>query len=153
MLSAAHCATEYADSVMIGRSDINDPLDEYENIDIVDVFIHPAYNENNLDNDFALFKLAEASTYQPIELDDGFVELDGTSTTRTPLTVMGFGLLYFDGPQSDTLLEAQVEYLTQADCQKAYTNFAGITSNMLCASAPGNDACQVCAPCLTILRR
>eukprot|EP00816_Leptocylindrus_hargravesii_P012987 CAMPEP_0196803422 /NCGR_PEP_ID=MMETSP1362-20130617/2817_1 /TAXON_ID=163516 /ORGANISM="Leptocylindrus danicus, Strain CCMP1856" /LENGTH=628 /DNA_ID=CAMNT_0042174993 /DNA_START=344 /DNA_END=2230 /DNA_ORIENTATION=+ len=138
VLSAAHCAVEYADSVMIGRSDVNDPLDEFEDIDIVDVFVHPGYNENTLNNDFAIFKLAKASTYQPVELDDGFVEFDG----GTPLTVMGFGTIYFEGPQSPTLLEAEVGYVTPTDCQEAYKYFAGITANMLCATAPGKDACQ-----------
>lgn len=50
--------------------------------------------------------------------------------------------VYIGGRISQTLLKATVTVLENAACNKKYGG--KITSNMICAAAPGKDTCQVC---------
>ncbi|HEV3000057.1 MAG TPA: serine protease [Solirubrobacteraceae bacterium] len=57
------------------------------------------------------------------------------------LTVTGWGRTSEDGSGSDTLLEAQVPRVSDADCATAYGAGFG-SADMVCAGTGGKDTCQ-----------
>jgi len=100
---------------------------------------HPNYNPSTLDYDYMMMRLSGSSTYEPVMLDDGSVDL----SAGTDLTVMGWGTTSSGGPVSSVLLEVEVDAWSQADCNAAYSP-AGfpITDRMICAARPTKDSCQ-----------
>jgi len=135
VLSAAHCAG-FASKVYIGRHDVTDNSEVYEVFDIVQEVPHPNYSGTTLDNDFVLLKLSGSSSVATVVLDDGSASLE----TGTDLNVMGWGTTSSAGSSSPVLLEVGVDYVTNTDCNTAYSG--SILNSMMCAAAPGRDACQ-----------
>lgn len=138
VLSAAHCSG-FISSVRIGRHDLNDNTEQYETFNIVDEVPHPDYNPNTLDYDYMMLRLSGSSSYDPVTLDDGSVNL----SAGADLTVMGWGTTSSGGSASSVLLEVEVDAYSQADCNSAY-NPSGytITDRMICAARPTKDSCQ-----------
>ena len=85
VLSAAHC-TKSATHVIAGRHDFSNDDESYETHEVEKIIFHPNYDSDTEDNDIMLVKLKTESSLDPIELDDGFVEL----TEGKILTVMGW---------------------------------------------------------------
>jgi len=136
VLSAAHCGNIGA-SVTISRSNLGQTFESYERIYIDYEVRHPEYNQFTNEHDILLIKLAEESTTTPVKYDDGTYDLN----SGFAVTVMGFGTTCSGGPQSNKLLEAQVNVVDNSLCNSKYSS-AVITSDMVCAAAPGKDACQ-----------
>lgn len=135
VLCAAHCYG-YAARVNIGQHDLSDDNESFENIKIDWEIRHPDYNYRTVDNDFMMVKLQQSSTNTPVTLDNGTVNLDA----GVNVTVMGWGDTFFQGPSSNVLLEAEVDIVSNSDCESAYPG--EITDNMVCASRAGKDSCQ-----------
>ena len=102
---------------------------------------HPYQHE-----DIALVTLATpvpasmAKTVRPICLATGSESYVGRMGT-----VVGWGSLYENGPQPDTLQELTMEIWDNDKCRTTYGNQApgGIISSMLCAGQKGKDSCSV----------
>lgn len=135
VLCAAHCSP-YVDNVQIGRHDLSDNTERYERFSIVQEIKHPEWDSNTMNNDFMVLKLSGSSSYVPVSLDDGSVNL----TAESDLTVIGWGTTSSGGSQSKVLQEVTLDYLTNAECNIAYGS--GITSEMMCAATPAKDSCQ-----------
>jgi len=137
VLSAAHCAG-MATHVHIGRYDLSDSNESYELIPVAFESKHPDYDVQTLENDFMVIRLQNASSYNPVTLTNGLLNL----TTGTNVTVMGWGAtLEGDFSGSDVLLEVEVDVVDHAVCNTAY-NDTVVSDNMICASREGKDACQ-----------
>lgn len=136
VLSAAHCALGYGSHVQIGRWDLNDDTEDYEDIQVDYELVHPDYDNLSFDNDFMLLKLKTDSQYPPVSINDG----SQNSSPGTDVTTMGWGTTSFDGTSSDVLLEVEVDIVENAQCNLDYDG--EITENMLCAARLGKDACQ-----------
>ncbi|KAI9558312.1 hypothetical protein GHT06_015065 [Daphnia sinensis] len=99
---------------------------------------HPLFNPITFDNDVALLALS-----YPIK-NVRLSKLPSAYTTSTyagqTAVAVGWGATSFGGNLSNSLLKASVTVLTNEACNLQYNNT--ITSNMVCASAPGKDACQ-----------
>lgn len=144
VLTAAHCAA-YVNIVQIGRLNFTSSSiyydmisdEDYEEFRIVGRAIHPDFRPRTLNKDVALLKLSKASLLEPIPMNrDSDVPSDGE-----PLTVMGYGKTSESSLLSNKLLQTQVYYMTNEECRaSAYSN-EDITSSMMCAAAPGADAC------------
>jgi len=135
VLSAAHCAGN-GSRVQIGRWDLSDNTEEYENIEVDYELVHPDYDNSSLDNDFMLLKLKTDSQYPPVSIDnDSQIIYNGAD-----VTTIGWGATSHRGTSSDVLLEVEVNIVGNNECNMDY--FGGITENMLCAARPGKDACQ-----------
>ena len=167
VLTAGHCAGGSLSSsgnsvtydVVVGRRDLSETWGGTKVRRRMEVR-HPMYDEETVDNDFNLVFLRK-----PIELEGGAsyvrpnVDPD-LPYPDAPLSVVGYGDL---DPRedvsrmSDELLEAEVYYLTNEECEASEgpvdTEWGvidadlrgGITDNMMCALAEGRDACQVSA--------
>ncbi|EFX79670.1 hypothetical protein DAPPUDRAFT_319398 [Daphnia pulex] len=106
------------------------------------VVYHSAFNTNTAVNDVAVLTVAPEIVYSaaisPVCLPaantavDQFVGKDGA--------VMGWGRVTADGPPvSDTLQQATVKIVSNADCNKPWENF--IRPQHFCAAADGKDPC------------
>ena len=85
VLSAAHCSGN-SDTVSIGRHDLTDDSEKFESIEIDWETKHPDYNDFSLQNDFMMIKLKESSSFEPVQLNDGSIDLPSGSH----VTVMGW---------------------------------------------------------------
>jgi len=138
VLTAAHCAG-YVTNVHIGRYDLGDESEIYEDIEVEYEILHPEYDFETLDYDFMLVKLKTPSSYSPVLLFDGSVTIpDGLD-----LTVMGWGRTGSYNSPSNILLEVEVDYFPTSKCNRRYSRLGtGISERMMCASRSGKDACQ-----------
>ena len=140
VLSAAHCFG-HVTHVQIGRYNMQDDSETYENIEVKYEIPHPYYNNITTDYDFMLIKLQTPSMYPPVVLDDGSVIL----SSGQDLTVIGWGKVHqtLFAPSSDTLLEVEVDFMSSDKCKRRYGMLGlDITDRMLCASRRGSDSCQ-----------
>lgn len=136
VLSAAHCKG-VGDHVYIGRHNLDDSSEDYEDIEIEWETKHPDYDGYTLDNDYMMVKLKSPSSYDPVVLDDGSLDL----SSGDAVTVMGWGTTSSGGPSSSVLLEVEVDVVSNSDCDMSY-GFGQITDNMFCAARSGKDSCQ-----------
>jgi len=135
VLSAAHCAG-YGTYVQIGRWNLLDNTEVYENIEVDYELPHPDYNSYSFDKDFMLIKLKTASQYPPVSIDDG----NQFTSNGLGVTVMGWGTLSSGGQSSAIMREVEVDIVGNSECNNDYSG--GITDNMMCAARSGKDACQ-----------
>jgi len=89
-------------------------------------------------NDFALVRLSEPSSIDPVEID-----LMGLSLQYSPgkhLYSLGFGHTSYQGSNSDTLRHVELDYVDNPTCENAYPTL--IKDDMMCASRRKKDACH-----------
>ena len=134
LLTAAHCGSLSNLRVQIGKHDIRNNQEDYEEFDIEMVVPHPQYGEeHSWDNDIMMVKLSGSSRFQPVELDDG------TEAFAEYATVMGWGHTEHGGESSKLLRSVDVDVYSDAECKEAYP---AVTDRMFCAGAEGKDSCQ-----------
>mmetsp|Transcript_14259 Transcript_14259/g.29382 ORF Transcript_14259/g.29382 Transcript_14259/m.29382 type:complete len:928 (+) Transcript_14259:134-2917(+) len=156
VLTAAHCSGMFLKAT-IGRYDLDDYTDsDFEVLGVTKEIVHPDYDDVAVDNDFCLMVLEKESIHPYVKVNGAAnIPVDGDS-----LSVMGWGDIDPDAIQqvtSDELREAEVTYLTNAECQESvgfvetiegpvWAGYeGGISDNMMCAlDSVGtvSDACQ-----------
>ena len=137
VVTAAHCMTGESTSgtvVKIGLHNVNGTTGS-ETRYIDEIIIHPNYNSNSLNNDYALLHLTQPSSFEPIQL----VTDDSHDEEPVMSTVMGWGATSSGGWSSNTLLEVDVPI--DDSCGSIGNQ---VTNNMICAgdSNGGEDSCQ-----------
>ena len=139
VITAAHCVQGNSPNdidVIIGAHSLNyTPGWETKYVD--QIIIHPSYNNNSLDNDYALLHLSSPVTnFEPIQL----ITDDSHDNEPVMSTVMGWGAVYSGGQTSNILLEVDVPI----DDGCGYYSNSDITNNMICAGDGngGEDSCQ-----------
>ncbi len=144
VLTAAHCFVDDSNNVT-PAADVRVGMG-FHSISALDgtvytvsrVIVHPSYDRNSNDNDFALLELSSAASQTPINLNFTSTSLDGALAT-----VSGWGLVTpgDDNSGSDVLRKVSVPVVSNATCSSVYPD---LTSNMLCAGydAGGKDSCQ-----------
>ena len=138
VITAAHCVEgESANNlaVKIGLHYISGTSgDETRGVDAI--IVHPNYNSNSLNNDYALLHLTSPSSFEPIQL------VTDTDHDEEPVmsTTMGWGATSEGGSSSSILREVDVPI------DESCGNYGGgeITNNMVCAGFDngGYDSCQ-----------
>jgi trypsin len=102
---------------------------------------HPDYNSNSEANDYMLVKLQGAvPNAQLVELnfDDNF------PAPNQELRVIGVGTTSANGPASDVLLQVDVNYVSNNQCNNLYGQGSIQGDVMICAAVAngGKDSCQ-----------
>jgi hypothetical protein len=103
---------------------------------------HPDYNTNTEQNDYMLVKLnAAVPNAQLVELnfDESFPQ------PNQELRAIGVGTTSQGGPASDFLLQVDVNYVSNTQCNNFYSEFRRIYDDvMICAAVTngGKDSCQ-----------
>jgi trypsin len=142
LLCAAHCQG-FISEVTIGRHNLSDNSETYETFTIAEEVPHPNYDSATLDYDYMMMRLDGYSSYDPVVLDNGEINL----TAGKDVTVMGWGTTSSGGSASNVLREVEVDVWSQADCNNVYSPYGyPITDRMVCASRSDNgvnkDSCQ-----------
>ena len=141
VLTAAHCTTEVGfNRVQIGRYNLANYTESYEDFNVTAFIPHPDYDDNKIDYDYAIIKIGGKSEYEPVILDEGDVEL----FTAIDLKVVGWGRLDENGPIADELQQTSLDYVNNTDCDRVMSQFGlGVTYLMMCAFGHSSDACYV----------
>ena len=144
VLTAAHC-DKTATSIWIGRHDLRDRRENYQQIRVIDkAYPDIPWDPRTNDNDIMLMLLEEpvdTERFQPVLLDDG-VYTENVEASGARVTVMGWGTTEYQGRASSILREVSVAGFSQETCNAPLFYDGQITNNMLCAASFGRDACQ-----------
>jgi len=144
VLTAAHCYKNPNDiQVVLGEHNTNYQDSKDEVFSVSSFRKHPQYSPTTTDYDFAIITLTKDVTFtdaiEPVCLPNSGTKVEGVTAT-----VSGWGTLFSGGYQSTTLNKVDVKTMPNLQCTSsayAYTRDQ-VTSNMICATAPGKDSCQ-----------
>ncbi|CAG2167924.1 unnamed protein product [Oppiella nova] len=151
VLGAAHCVSHNSRvakpetiRLLIGAHDRR-----YEGVyhRVQRIFVHKLYDERLMQNDIALYKLAEpinfnkTSNIAPVCLPDS--HWHQRDYTNQMVQLVGWGTTSAGGRTSDILRQVQVPIITNKDCARSY-NALMVTSKQMCAgyAAGKRDSCQ-----------
>jgi len=107
------------------------------------VTLHPKFRQGALFNfDFAIIKLNRPIDFEQYDwIRPACLPNDNRDYVNQIATVSGWGVTDPDTRRQSTVLQSvEVDILSMSDCLKGY-NSKDITPNMICARAPGADAC------------
>lgn len=143
ILTAAHCYIDMdyplMSTVRVGSSS---QLSGGTLLTISNITVHPLYNENKLDYDFALLRLKTPienfnSNVQSIALPSADHSLKPGSFAR----LSGWGSLQFNGSEPNILQVLDVPLISWDECQAVYQH---LTERMFCSdnTAAGKSPCN-----------
>ncbi|XP_063702860.1 trypsin-1-like [Culicoides brevitarsis] len=144
VLTAAHCAQGQNPANLKVRVGSSFNAKGGELVQVQSLLVHPQYDSNTIDYDFALLKLNKSlefsETVQPVKL----TEQDKSPAAGTLCTVSGWGNTQNPNESSDKLRAVSVPVVDQEECAQKYNEFYGVTPRMLCAGLEegGKDSCQ-----------
>ena len=144
VITAAHC-TSTPTKITLGRYDLDSPTDyDYEVMDVVDIIVHPQYDESVVENDIALLVIERDSKHPYIQINAN----NESPIDEEKLIVMGWGDIdssEYGQETSDRLRETDVWYMTNYKCEESdgyvktnegvlYGSYEGsIKDSMMCA--------------------
>ncbi|XP_018025287.1 venom peptide isomerase heavy chain [Hyalella azteca] len=150
VVTAAHCVAGYENNfeVRVGAHDLSDPNEPGSSrLSVLQVIVHQGYQPPGRYHDIAILRLSDKV---PITRTQRPVCLPYRAAPLRPgdaLTVAGWG--HQDGGSvSSRLRVATLGYVDQATCNARWDGRAGAvypsgaTNTLLCAAAPGRDACK-----------
>lgn len=155
ILTAGHCVFDasgrqiLADRVVVqlGRYQLYTPEATTQEFQVYQIKLHPQYSQSLLENDLAIFKLANSISFtthiQPICLWDRRQQ-NIRHVERKRGTVMGWGYTEED-EVSDVLKEATMPVVPFADCLQSNRDFFGafLTNKNFCAGyRNGTSVCN-----------
>ncbi|KAF1333821.1 Serine protease family s01a, partial [Globisporangium splendens] len=137
VVTAAHCVKTTVTMYASIGSKYSSGTAEGERIAVTESYVHPKYESAAHLYDVAILKLASPSTITPVPL----CAADGSDNKENTMAVVrGWGMTE-TGVAASTLQEVNVRMITNAVCNKSYSN--RITEGMLCAGeGGGKDSCQ-----------
>ncbi|XP_014674731.1 PREDICTED: serine protease 30-like [Priapulus caudatus] len=129
VLTAAHCVKKRMFAVL-GEHDLYEREGNERYHRVAAAVSHPRYDEEIVDNDVALLRLASpARRSPPVCLPARRLTLP----TGTPCVVLGWGKEHERRPEAASVLhEAEVPLVARRDCEKEYRRYH-VSANMLCA--------------------
>lgn len=131
-ISAAHCGN--LDVIQIGRHDLDDASESYEEFSVIERVPHPQYNSRTEENDFMMLRLNGSSSRTPVVLDS-----DLSLDSGRDVIAMGWGHTSYGGVPSSVLLEVELDLLSNSECENRYDRIPDV---MVCATRSGKDSCQ-----------
>jgi secreted trypsin-like serine protease len=145
VITAAHCFASTDPTqvdVVLGRHILSS--NEGQRHQVAEIILHPDYDENTMDSDMALMRLATPSTQTSVPL-----VRPATTHLANPgvnATVTGWGNMDPGGGADfpDALHQVTVPIVSNEVCNGPNSYNGGITDNMLCAGfdTGGFDSCQ-----------
>jgi len=151
VMTAAHC-TESSDprdiEILLGEHDYYDMYEAVSlRLKVADIFNHPGYDSDSIDNDFSLLRLAKHVDF------DSYLHIRPACLPQDPAedyegflaTVSGWGTTSSGGQASHFLQKAEVTVLSNEDCNgPSYAYGGAVTDLMMCANVQGGgtDSCQ-----------
>jgi len=150
VFTAGHCGSQKGFYVVAGGHDIRNPSSTLVQVrTAIKVVVHPRYNDDTVDYDFALVKVNKAfemtSCVGTACLPTGAADEFPAGST---CWITGWGTLKSQGYQPNILQEGEVTTLKNKQCQGKKTGYdkRDITGRMVCAQGESKgkpvDACQ-----------
>ncbi|XP_007938611.1 chymotrypsinogen B-like [Orycteropus afer afer] len=141
VVTAAHCAVRRSHRVVIGASDRSSDQEVVQVLRIAKVFEHPLWDEQTVENDITLLKLAApaqlSDTVSPVCLPSASATFPAGSLCATT----GWGRTRPTADKTpEKLQQAFLPLLSKADCKKYWGS--RITPLMVCAGASGVSSCM-----------
>mmetsp|Transcript_19533 Transcript_19533/g.24618 ORF Transcript_19533/g.24618 Transcript_19533/m.24618 type:complete len:389 (+) Transcript_19533:61-1227(+) len=153
VLTAAHCIGDIRKWLAFGgfeigaycdrSNDANNCGQYSEFFNPLEIFVHPDFNNETFENDYALVKLDGKSTITPANIDinnlsNSYEDLN----IKRGLWAVGFGLLE-EGTEylPYKLHHVEVNYVKNDNCDSSLRNYIFDDDKMMCAKADGKDAC------------
>jgi len=143
IITAAHCTLgQNIDTfkVVVNEHDVTVD-DGQEVLDICSKKEHPSYSSHTNAHDIAILTLCKPVTFTPKVSPICLPEQPGEDYDNVLSTVTGWGTLSLGGAQSDVLMGVNVTTIDNTECDNDYGGGV-IQESMICAKAPGKDACQ-----------
>uniref|UniRef100_T1JFB1 Peptidase S1 domain-containing protein n=1 Tax=Strigamia maritima TaxID=126957 RepID=T1JFB1_STRMM len=132
VLTAAHCARRRL-FVRLGEHDLTKFEESEEEIRVTDVFIHPHYDTDTVDNDIALLKLSSPAHYDNYVIPACIPHHTTSLPVDRMCVILGWGKeRHGDQFGSNLLHEAQVPIVERDECLDVYEEYF-ISHNMFCA--------------------
>ncbi|CAG0890832.1 unnamed protein product [Cyprideis torosa] len=138
VVTAAHC-TDAVPSGFQVVSGVTNKYDSSATKTSATVVQHPDYNDNTLENDISLLRLATPLTLGATQ--DAIPTATDEDVEYGDLIVVGWGTTSESGSDSLNLLQVTVPFVDDDTCNDLNNN--GVYASMLCAGEAGKDACQV----------
>lgn len=117
---------------------------EIQDVDIMNITVHPGYNRRTKDNDIALIKLVKR-----VQTTDSVHPACLYQTHDNPrdLIIIGWGQIKVNGPATNILQKAILSSVDNSRCNESYQSALprNINPEQLCAVSPDGkiDTCQV----------
>ena len=146
IITAAHCTigkTKGSVKVIVNEHDVTVD-DGQETFDVCSKEEHPNYKPDTNEHDFAILTLCKPLAFSKNVSPICLPGQSGDSYDDVLSKVTGWGTLSEDGPLSNVLMGADVNTIGNAECDSDYSDYGSgtIKDSMICAKAPGRDACQ-----------
>ncbi|KAG8177659.1 hypothetical protein JTE90_000345 [Oedothorax gibbosus] len=155
VMTAAHCVDDYPSrgrslKVRLGEYDVSsesEPL-PFEEVPCGRVLLHPAFDNETLENDVALLRLERPAKRRPHVDVVCLPETEGqeAETLATECYITGWGRRTEASNHSFILKEVKVPIWERERCQVALQSQFGddyaLPTTSLCAGAEGRDACD-----------
>lgn len=146
VLTAGHCSKWFT-LINVDRYDFNDPNDKYYAHTIHSVAVHPLFDKDTFRYDFSVVQTNESVLFiTPVRLNKD----PAVPAVHEVLTVLGWGAIENDSQGAiypSVFQKGRVLAMSNQNCadavianQSLYTG--DVYSDMMCAQAPGVDACS-----------
>ncbi|XP_064629748.1 deleted in malignant brain tumors 1 protein-like [Lineus longissimus] len=145
VVTAAHCYSDASSTspytVVVGKHNKAGTDPNEETIQVSKIIVHKDYNENTVDNDIALLKLAKPATMS------AYVDTVCLPSMEVPADTNCYTTGWGDTKGtccSGKLKQAMVPIVDRTKCNRADYYNGDVTNNMICAGydVGGHDACQ-----------
>nr|ABM26904.1 trypsin 1 [Lutzomyia longipalpis] len=144
VFTAAHCTDGQDASHLKVRVGSNEHGAGGDFFKVKKVHQHPLFNYQTVDYDFSLLELEESITFNSVRYPVRLPEKDDDVYDGALLLVSGWGNTQNSQESNKHLRATVVPKYNDEQCNKAYTQYGGITKTMICAGFEegGKDACQ-----------
>ena len=131
-LFTAHCVRQRL-YIRAGEFDLMSSDDVEQQLPVSEIFVHPKFDRNTVDNDIALLKLRTPLKMNKFVSPICLPKPDEKMKVNSKGTILGWGKRKTDAMWGTGLLhEARVPIADAEDCKKVYENYY-ISDNMVCA--------------------
>jgi len=137
-LTAAHCTTTGANIML--RAGANHYNSGGVTVQVSKIIRHPNYNPSTQNYDFAVLKFPSLAAYNTTFPIRTINLASGVPAVGTKCRVSGYGTTSSGGAIAANLQATHVNIVDASLCNTEYSN--ALTSEMVCAAAPGKDSCQ-----------
>lgn len=143
VLTAGHCLAEAnKTNVHLGGNNINEMVYQSTSHQL---FVHPAFNKDTLENDVALVKLPRKAQ-GPLISVVRMAPRNLKDMSKRIFTASGFGTTERE-EMSERLLKTDLRPLSNRECHRTMTgkSLIKVTRNTFCASAAADDSSGICS--------
>ncbi|XP_033866455.2 mast cell protease 1A-like [Acipenser ruthenus] len=141
VLTAAHCYTDRALTVVLGAHNLKVKEKSQQKIQVKQFYKHKLNTLNKYDFDVMLLKLATNATLNNKVKVIGLPKKNGDIPAKTKCTVAGWGKKHATGEAENVLQEVTVVIENRNDCKKVWKKY--VNNRMICTNFTGQKGiCQ-----------